>query len=255
MHAPAIFVWVVLLVPALAQTKPDRPRRDQPGAAKAKAAPAAKAERKEDAVTAKDKAVAALDKFAAASKVSKKREDWRQVLPEPPKQAFTPGCDYFWKLQTNLGEITARLRPDVAPMHVTSVVYLTRLGFYDGLTFHRAIKGFMAQGGCPRGDGMGNAGYKMEGEFDAATKHDRAGLLSAANEGRPKTDGSQFFITFAPAPHLDGKHTIFGEVTGGQDVVQALEARSGEDGSDKPTADLRIERASIQVVALPKADK
>ena len=129
-------------------------------------------------------------------------------------------------------------------MHVSSTIYLTRLGFYDGLTFHRVIPGFMAQGGCPTGTGRGSPGYRYDGEFDPNVRHDRAGLLSMANAG-PGTDGSQFFITFRDTPHLDGKHTIFGEVKGGMDTLRALE-KAGSPGG-RPTEELRIERATILV--------
>lgn len=236
-----IVAVLVSTLPVVAQTKSDKTKPAPPR----RAADATKP-RKDDAVTAKAKVIVALDKFAKA-KVSSKRADWRTSLPEPPKQAFDAAFDYLWHLQTNHGEITVRLRPDVAPIHVTSVIYLTRVGFYDGLVFHRAIKGFMAQGGCPLGTGGGNAGFRMDGEFGDEVKHDRPGILSTANEGRPKTDGSQFFITYAPTPHLDGKHTIFGEVIEGMPAVQAFEERSGTPEADKPTAPLELQRAWITV--------
>ena len=101
-----------------------------------------------------------------------------------------------------------------APLHVTSTLYLTRLGFYDDLIFHRVITGFMAQGGDPLGNGTGDPGYEFAGAFESQLRHDKKGLLSMANSG-PNTDGSQFFFTFVPTPWLDGKHTIFGEVVEG----------------------------------------
>jgi cyclophilin family peptidyl-prolyl cis-trans isomerase len=213
---------------------------------RADAPPAAQAP-KDDAVTAKDKLIAELDRFAAKKKVSKKRADWRTALAEPPKQSFAADRDYFWHLKTNKGEITVRLFGDTAPMHATSVIYLARQGFYDGIVFHRVIKSFMAQGGCPLGNGTGDPGYRMDGEYVDTVKFDRPGLLGAANSGAPRTDGSQFFITFVPTPHLDGKHTIFGEVTEGMDVVKALEdAGGGDDG--KTSEPLAIECAWIVVV-------
>jgi len=114
-------------------------------------------------------------------------------------------------------------------MHVTSFAYLIKVGFFDGLTFHRVITGFMAQGGCPLGSGSGGPGYQFDGEYSPAVKHNRGGLLSMANAG-PGTDGSQFFLTFVPTPWLDGKHTIFGEVVEGMDVVKALEAVGSQSG-------------------------
>jgi cyclophilin family peptidyl-prolyl cis-trans isomerase len=134
--------------------------------------------------------------------------------------------------------------PDVAPVHVSSTIFLTRLGFYDGLAFHRVITGFMAQGGCPLGTGTGGPGYQYAGEFDKKAKHDRPGLLSMANAG-PGTDGSQFFLTFVPTPWLDGKHTVFGEVTEGIDALKALEKRGSESG--KTREPLSIQKATITV--------
>ncbi|MEZ5966989.1 MAG: peptidylprolyl isomerase [Planctomycetota bacterium] len=251
---PAVVAVLLASLPAAAQGKPEKAH-----AGSTKRAPSTKEKdvtkpHKDDSTTAKDRAIVALDKFAKG-KVSQKRADWRTTLPEPPKQTFDAGCDYLWHLQTNLGEITVRLRADVAPMHVTSVIYLTRLGFYDGLTFHRAIKGFMAQGGCPLGTGTGNPGYRLDGEFDDGVKHDKQGILSTANEGRPKTDGSQFFITYVPTPHLDGKHTIFGEVTAGLETVKAFEERSGTMPEQKPIEPLLIERAWVVVVKKTESDK
>ena len=133
-------------------------------------------------------------------------------------------------IETSQGPIRILLDPKTAPMHVSSTIYLSRLGFYDGLRFHRVIDGFMAQGGCPLGNGMGGPGYNYDGEFSPSVKHDRPGLLSMANAG-PGTDGSQFFLTFVPTPHLDGKHTLFGEVVEGQDTLRALEQRGSRGGA------------------------
>jgi cyclophilin family peptidyl-prolyl cis-trans isomerase len=104
------------------------------------------------------------------------------------------------------------------------------MGYYDGLSFHRVITNFMAQGGCPLGNGMGGPGYGFNGEFSPNARHNRPGLLSMANAG-PGTDGSQFFLTFVPTPWLDGKHSIFGEVTSGMDVVKLLEAKGSQSGA------------------------
>ena len=124
-------------------------------------------------------------------------------------------------IQTDKGDIHLTLFPDDAPVTVTSFLHLASKGFYDGLTFHRVIPNFMIQGGCPLGTGTGNPGYKFECECKPHRRHDRPGILSMANAG-PNTNGSQFFITHLPTPHLDGKHTVFGEVTGGQEVVDAI---------------------------------
>jgi peptidylprolyl isomerase len=158
---------------------------------------------------------------------------------------FTEGKDYFWELQTSQGLLTIKLLTDSAPMHVSSTVYLTQLGFYDDLTFHRVIPGFMAQGGDPIGSGGGNPGYKYDGEFDGSTSHDDIGILSMANAG-PGTDGSQFFITFKPTPFLDGKHTIFGKVVSDLEnsltKIEALGSRSG-----RTKEEIKIIKATIRI--------
>ena len=169
---------------------------------------------------------------------------WKLKLTKPEMMTFDPEKEYFWLLETNKGNIKVKLMPDVAPMHVTSTIFLTNKGFYDGTTFHRVIPGFMAQGGCPLGTGSGSPGYKYDGELSPDVKHDRSFLLSTANAG-PGTDGSQFFITFKPTPWLDGKHTIFGEVVEGQDTVQKLEA-AGTAGQGKPKEALFLQKARIE---------
>jgi cyclophilin family peptidyl-prolyl cis-trans isomerase len=169
---------------------------------------------------------------------------WKLKLTKPATMTFDPNKEYFWILDTNKGQIRIKLMPDVAPMHVTSTIFLTNKGFYDGTVFHRVIPGFMAQGGCPLGTGRGGPGYAYAGEIKANVKHDRPYLLSMANTGQPNTEGSQFFITFKPTPWLDGKHTIFGEVVAGQDTVKKLEAAGTEQG--KPTEELKINKATIE---------
>ncbi len=169
---------------------------------------------------------------------------WKVRLKKPGMMTFDNSKDYFWILETNKGTIKLKFMPDVAPMHVTSAIFLTKKGFYDGLTFHRVIPGFMAQGGDPLGTGAGGPGYKFDGEFKANVRHDKPYLLSTANTGQPGTDGSQFFITFVPTPNLDGKHTIFGSVVEGKDVVKNLEAAGSPNGKTKEP--LIINRARIE---------
>ncbi len=186
--------------------------------------------------------IQSIETFIGQANVDKENSNWRTSLPKPPKATFPEGATYFWNLKTNKGDITVSLMPNVAPMHVTSTIYLTLLGFYDGLIFHRVIPGFMAQGGCPLGRGTGGPGYQYQGEFDRSVRHDRPGLLSMANAG-PGTDGSQFFLTFVPTPHLDGRHTIFGEVTAGLETLKALEALGSRSGATSER--LVIEKATI----------
>jgi cyclophilin family peptidyl-prolyl cis-trans isomerase len=191
-----------------------------------------------------DVAIAAIDAFIAEKDIDKSVSGWKTKLPKPPKIDFDSGKTYYWNLDTNVGAIKLKLMPDVAPMHVSSTIYLTRLGFYDDVSFHRVITGFMAQGGDPLGRGTGGPGYKYDGEFDAKVRHDKPGILSMANAG-PGTDGSQFFITFVPTPHLDGRHTIFGEVVEGMGTVKELEKRGSRSG--RPSEPLKIENAKITV--------
>jgi len=124
-------------------------------------------------------------------------------------------------LKTDKGDIEATLFASKAPVTVANYLNLAKKGYYDGLKFHRVIKGFMIQGGDPTGTGAGGPGYRFEDEVKTGLQHNRAGIFSMANAG-PGTNGSQFFVTHVPTPHLDGKHTVFGEVTKGQNVVDAI---------------------------------
>jgi len=189
--------------------------------------------------------VEAIEAFIASKSIGTEANNWKLRLPKPPQVAFDLKQKIYWNLTTNQGDIKIRLMPEVAPMHVSSTIYLTTLGFYDDTTFHRVIPGFMAQGGDPLGRGSGGPGYQYDGEFDPNVKHNKGGLLSMANRG-PGTDGSQFFLTFVPTPHLDGKHTIFGEVVKGKGTLKKLEAR-GSRGRGKPTEPLFLEKATITV--------
>jgi peptidyl-prolyl cis-trans isomerase B (cyclophilin B) len=124
-------------------------------------------------------------------------------------------------IETSRGKIRLSLHDDKTPRTVANFVKLAQQGFYDGLKFHRVIANFMIQTGCPEGSGRGGPGYKFGDEFHPSLKHDGPGVLSMANAG-PNTNGSQFFITHVATPHLDGKHSVFGRVIEGQDVVNAI---------------------------------
>ncbi len=211
--------------------------------AKPAAEPAAKPAAKPVAKAAGDP-VAQVEAFIATQKIDKANSRWRTTLKQPPVADFSAGKSYAWVLETTQGTITIDLMPKVAPMHVTSTIYLTKLGFYDGLSFHRVIPGFMAQGGCPLGNGMGGPGYKYQGEFDSSARHDKQGTLSMANAG-PGTDGSQFFLTFGPTPHLNDRHTVFGAVSQGHAALKALEALGTPRGGTKEK--LLINKATIVV--------
>jgi peptidyl-prolyl cis-trans isomerase A (cyclophilin A) len=162
-------------------------------------------------------------------------------------------------LQTTKGDIRVRLFPDSAPVTVANFVGLAtgakpwrdpRTGaeqhrpLYDGTVFHRVIPEFMIQGGDPVGTGRGGPGYNFQDEVSGPHRFDRPGYLAMANAG-PNTNGSQFFITQVPTPWLDGKHTIFGQVVGGMEVVDAI-ATAPSDGQDRPLEELRLERVVIE---------
>lgn len=143
----------------------------------------------------------------------------------PPEMQIDPKKTYKAIFHTDKGDITIDLFAAEAPITVNNFVFLARDGFYNNTTFHRVIGGFMAQGGDPEGTGMGGPGYKFPDEKGALNlKHDSEGVLSMANAG-PNTNGSQFFITYGPTPHLNGKHGVFGKVSKGLDVLHAIRER------------------------------
>ena len=160
-----------------------------------------------------------------------------------PPMTIDQSSSYVATIDTNHGAIVIELFPKEAPKTVNNFVTLSRDGFYDGVIFHRVIPNFMIQGGDPTGTGGGGPGYQFEDEFDRSLRFDKAGLLAMANAG-PGTNGSQFFITTAPTPHLNDKHTIFGRVTQGQDVVEAI-SMVQRNPRDKPLNDVVIQGVQI----------
>ncbi|HLI88068.1 MAG TPA: peptidylprolyl isomerase [Ktedonobacteraceae bacterium] len=144
---------------------------------------------------------------------------------QPPAMQIDPTKKYTAVLHTARGDIQIELFAAQAPVTVNNFVFLARDGFYNNTTFHRVIHGFMVQGGDPTGTGRGGPGYAFRDEPGAlALKHDRAGILSMANAGA-NTNGSQFFITYGPTPHLNGKHAVFGQVISGMDALNAIRER------------------------------
>ena len=143
---------------------------------------------------------------------------------KPPEMEIDPAKNYKARMETDKGTMVFELFADKAPKTVNNFVFLSRQGFYDGIIFHRVIADFMAQGGDPTGKGSGGPGYRFPDEFNASLKHDKPGTLSMANAG-PGTNGSQFFITHVPTPWLDGKHTVFGRVVEGMDVLMSIPPR------------------------------
>ncbi|HEX7172484.1 MAG TPA: peptidylprolyl isomerase [Candidatus Limnocylindria bacterium] len=159
----------------------------------------------------------------------------------PPSGALDTSKSYTARLKTEKGDIVIELYADRVPRTVENFVTLARAGFYDGTTFHRVINGFMAQGGDPTGTGTGGPGYQFEDEFHPSLRHDAAGVLSMANAG-PGTNGSQFFITHGPTPHLDNRHSVFGKVTEGMEVLRSIRERDPQ--RDRQPGD-RIETIEI----------
>ena len=147
-------------------------------------------------------------------------------------------------IETTKGKIVVELYADKAPKTVANFVKLANQGFYNGIVFHRVIPGFMVQTGDPTGTGRGGPGYSFPDEFAPDLKHDSAGTLSMANAG-PNTNGSQFFITLAPTPWLDGKHAIFGRVIEGQNVVEQIAAVE-RDAGDRPLVNVAMKQVTIQ---------
>lgn len=151
-------------------------------------------------------------------------------------------------ISTSMGEIKAELYPDIAPVTVKNFVDLAKKGFYNGLTFHRVIEGFMIQGGCPEGNGTGGPGYHIKGEFYANgvkndLKHER-GVISMARAADPDSAGSQFFIMHETSPHLDGQYAAFGKVTEGMDVVDKI-ACVPVNYFDRPLTPVYIEKITV----------
>ena len=239
---------LTLLVSSFALAMADDSTKTAPAAPATPAAaatPAADAKKAPAAASASaDKAIAAIDAQIVAAKVNKAAAGWKTSLKAPTLVTFDPAKKYYVRMVTSEGTILINMLTANAPMHATNFLYLSRLGFYDGIVFHRVITSFMAQGGDPLGNGMGGPGYSFAGEFGGGAKHNRPGLLSMANAG-PGTDGSQFFLTFVPTAWLDGKHTIFGEVVEGMDVLKKLEANGSQSGATSKK--MWIEKCTVEV--------
>jgi peptidyl-prolyl cis-trans isomerase A (cyclophilin A) len=227
----------LLLLPSLLLLALTACKRDQPAETPAAPPPAAGA-------------TTAAASPAAAPAAAPAATGWQKAALE--------GQPLFVTLKTNHGDVVLRLFSKEAPKTVANFVGLasgqkafkdpatgqtaTR-PFYDGLTFHRVIPGFMIQGGDPEGSGMGGPGYRFEDEFGGGRTFDRAGLLAMANAG-PGTNGSQFFITLGPTPHLTGRHTLFGEVVRGQEVVERI-AGVPTDGRDRPREPVVMQKVLV----------
>lgn len=162
----------------------------------------------------------------------------RQFASCPP-MTVDSNKQYVAMLETEKGQVVLQLYPEKAPLAVNSFVFLARAGWYDGITFHRVLPGYIAQSGDPSGTGQGNPGYVFNNEIDPALRFDQPGMVGMANSG-PDTNGSQFFITYAPAPDLNGSYTIFGRVLSGMDVLEGLTPRNPQPGLSLPPGDTLI---------------
>ncbi len=180
-------------------------------------------------------------RILAKEKMMSQKTDYKEDIDRP-----------IALFETSLGNFEAELYAKECPQTVWNFINLAegrqqtdREGnFYDGLTFHRVIDGFVIQGGCPQGNGMGGPGYRFEDEFDDGLRHDAEGILSMANAG-PNTNGSQFFITLAPTPHLDDRHAVFGKVINGMDVVRKIGSVKTGPG-DSPVEPVIMNSVKIQ---------
>jgi cyclophilin family peptidyl-prolyl cis-trans isomerase len=190
-----------------------------------------------------------IEQKIAAGEIDKDKGNWKSKLPKFPKAAFAEDGHYEWVLETSEGTLISELDHKTAPNHVLNVLYLSSVGFYDGLNFHRIIPGFMAQGGCPIGRGTGSPGYQVDLEVDRAVKHIGPGVLSMARSSNPNSAGSQFFITFGSTPSLDNQYSVFGKVTEGQDVLKKLEAAGNPRSNGvPPKKNITIDKATVRWV-------
>ncbi|MFY9345279.1 MAG: peptidylprolyl isomerase [Planctomycetota bacterium] len=234
------------------------PAQEGEKAKPAESKPAKEQPQGDDALTANDVAIKAIDKFIADSKIDKAKSGWKTSLSKPPNLPFDANADYFWHMETEFGPIKLRYFPEASPAHVSSGIYLARLGFYDGLTFHRVMPQFMAQGGDPAGNGQGGPGYRIDAEFKNGLKHSKAGILSMARTPDPNSAGSQFFITFKDTPPLDDSparpgYTVWGEVVAGMEAVRELEKRGTNENNGMLKTPIKILKTWVSVAAKAKA--
>ena len=246
-HALVTFALAAVILSAAVACAEDPPAAPAPAATEHAKAEAAEAAAKSAAKPAAgvDAVVKSIDAQIAKLAVNKQDPAWRTKLKIPTVAKFDASKSYYARMVTNKGEMLIKFKPDFAPMHVTNFIYLARMGYFDGLKFHRVIKGFMAQGGDPLGTGGGGPGYQFNGEFSPKALHNGPGVLSTANAG-PGTDGSQFFIMFKAYPSLDGKYSIFGQVAEGLETLKKLEA-AGNPSDGPPVEPEFISKVTIEV--------
>jgi peptidyl-prolyl cis-trans isomerase B (cyclophilin B) len=178
----------------------------------------------------------------------KVKEIWPTILFEKDGKKV----EYVAVMDTDDGVMEIEFFPDKAPTHARNFIALCKAGYYDGLLFHRCIPGFMAQGGCPKGNGTGGPGYALPAEFNEI-KHEK-GILSAARTQDPDSAGSQFFLVHARAPHLDNQYTVYGKVVKGEDVIDKIVNR-GERGNETPAKPAKIKKATVKIKGEAAAEK
>ena len=200
------------------------------------------------AVADKHPLLAEVDAYISGIELDRDAENWRFATPPPPALSVPEGERALWILETSAGVMRFELFHDIAPNHVSNTIYLSRLGFYDGLHFHRIVGGFVAQSGSPDGSLSGGPAYRFASEISKTRRgrHRRKGILSAAPpKGRHDYDGSQFFITLKASPSLDGDHTVYGGMLDGKKVLRALD-RAGTP-SGRPLKKISILSARIEM--------
>lgn len=257
--------WTVVLVTFVSALGVGCTKTDGGGGEKTDAGKTADGDAPKTAPVATDPAIVALDAFIAkhtaeaderGRKIDKSNPNWRAMLPKPPLLEFTPGKSYMLSMKTNHGPVKIKLRPDLAPMHVSNAIYLSRVGFYDGNKSHRAVKRFMAQAGSMDGRGGGNLGYALNLEADQRHVYDRKGLLAAARTGDPNSAGSQFFLMYAPYPGLNISprnqgYTIYGELAEDKkaesEATLAAMEKVSNPGDGPPLGPIEFESFSITV--------
>jgi peptidyl-prolyl cis-trans isomerase B (cyclophilin B) len=202
---------------------------------------------------AREAAGKSLNGKTIASYRDKVKELWPTIVFEKDGKKV----EYVATLDTEDGVLEIEFFPDKAPIHARSFIALCKAGYYDGLIFHRIIPGFMAQGGCPLGTGMGGPGYALPAEFNS-TKHEK-GILSAARSRDPNSAGSQFFLCHGDAPFLDNKYTVYGKVVKGEDVIDKIVSRprhANEQGEmSEPDKPCKIKKATVKIKGEPAAKK
>ena len=179
----------------------------------------------------------------AVTVCSARAQEEKKKYDKPGDMKIDPKKTYLATIDTSEGKMVAKLYPDKAPQTVNSFVFLAKEHFFDGLTFHRVIKGFMLQGGDPEGTGRGGPGYHLKAEFND-TKHEK-GILSMARTNDPDSAGSQFFVMHGTAPHLDNQYTVFGKVIEGLDVIDKI-ANVETGAADRPVKPVTIKSVTIE---------